>query len=145
MLGINPTPTARRIALAIRRWFTGRRLVSLLCLIRPISDIYSDIMAKFYMVVRKVRCQKPVILSYFIVVYRVDAQLINDIHLPSRQLSGLPYSLPFGHFHASQVVRRVYIPFRPAARGLPFKIVTAVCALHVSKALLLHFQLVRST
>jgi len=47
-LGIIPIPILLLIALAIRRWFTGRRPVSLLCLMRPMGVMYSDIMLKFY-------------------------------------------------------------------------------------------------
>lgn len=46
-LGISPRPIARRIALAILRWFFGRRPVSLECLIRPVSFMNSDIIVKF--------------------------------------------------------------------------------------------------
>jgi len=46
-LGIRPSPTALRIAFAIFLWFLGRSPVSLECLIRPISVMYSDIMVKF--------------------------------------------------------------------------------------------------
>ncbi len=46
-LGMRPSPTALRMALAIFLWFLGRSPVSFECFIRPISVMYSDIMVKF--------------------------------------------------------------------------------------------------
>lgn len=46
-LGMRPIPIALRIAFAIFRWLTGRRPVALLCFIRPIAVMYSDIIEKF--------------------------------------------------------------------------------------------------
>lgn len=46
-LGIRPRPIALRIALAIFLWFLGRRPVSLECLMRPVSVMYSDMIVKF--------------------------------------------------------------------------------------------------
>jgi hypothetical protein len=45
---MRPNPIALLIAFAIFRWLTFRKPVSDECLIRPISDMYSDIMEKFY-------------------------------------------------------------------------------------------------
>lgn len=47
VLGINPRAMALRTAFAMRRWFTGRRPVSLLGLILPVSDTKSAMTEKF--------------------------------------------------------------------------------------------------
>ena len=46
-LGCMPKPMALLMAFAIFLWFTGRRPVSLECLIRPIAVINSEMMEKF--------------------------------------------------------------------------------------------------
>ena len=44
---MRPMPIALRMAFAIFRWLTGRRPVVLLCFMRPIGVMYSDIIEKF--------------------------------------------------------------------------------------------------
>jgi hypothetical protein len=73
-------PIALLIAFAIRLWFTGRRPVSFLCLIRPISVMYSDIMLKFC---ERLACchfealaRQWLLGTHFVMMNGIDAQLI---------------------------------------------------------------------
>jgi hypothetical protein len=47
MLGISPKPMLRRMAFAIFLWLTGLKPVCFGCLIRPVVDMYSDMIEKF--------------------------------------------------------------------------------------------------
>lgn len=113
--GMRPKPTALLIAFAIRRWLTGRRPVSLPCLIRPISVMYSDIIEKFYSRVRIYIYPHPLIITilttgvlrggmYSVFLDRVDSKQIHRIERWRFPRSPLPLLLE------TQIMRRICIP-----------------------------------
>lgn len=112
--GMSPNPIALLIAFAIRRWLTGRRPVSLLCLMRPISVMYSDIIEKFYFHVRTCIPTHLLIAStlvkkdlkggmYFVFLNRVDSK---QIHCVKRWRLSCP---PLPLFLETQIMRRICI------------------------------------
>jgi len=117
-LGIRPRPMARRMALAILRWFLGRRPVSRECLMRPVSVMYSDVMVKFCIVVsHDTRLDTVTAWSaaglHLVLEQRVDAKHVKGI-------LGRPPTpiLPFLLLGARQVMRSVNVTRSPLAVDL---------------------------
>lgn len=117
-LGRRPQPTALLIAFAMRRWLMGRRPVSPLPLIRPISVIYSDIREKFCMHVSYSRLE-VLQKANLVVIQWVQLQDVAHVSalLPSRFRK-----LPFRHFRPTQIVRCIHITLLPLSRHLPFEV-----------------------
>jgi hypothetical protein len=106
--------------------------VSLLCRMRPIGVMYSDIMLKFYRshvsCVHTLKCPLAQ-ATHLVVIQRIYAELIQDVVLRP----GLPTQfLPFGHFHPTQVMRCVHIAGLPSPCNLSSEILGRVCALGIA-------------
>ena len=100
---------ARRIAFAIFLWFLGRRPVSRECFMRPISDMYSDMIVKFC---RASASQRGSVAEAAHLVFGdgVDAQGVEDV--ARGRLAG---QLPLLLLDARQVVRGVDVARVPLA------------------------------